>query len=132
MGKTGRASTMASWRRLLLSAAACSALTLGMGFLMGSDAHGLGQPALLLLAFPAALFGGLARRMFLGALAAPLLGFAGGLGIVLRLCPRGAYWEIPLIIENCFGGLVCVVAGSLGGLAGDLSSTHRSLPPSQT
>ena len=43
MEKNGQASIMASWRRLLLSAVACSALALGIGFISGTETRGLGS-----------------------------------------------------------------------------------------
>jgi len=131
--KNGQASIMASWRRLLLSAVACSALALGIGFISGTETRGLGQPGLLLLAVPAGLFGLLARRMFLGALGAPLLGFAGGVGLLWRLAPNAPHslWLVLVFVQGSFGGLVCVLAGSLGGLLGDLLS-DTFLPESET
>lgn len=129
MDKNDRAPISASWRRLLFGAVACSALALAVGFVSATETVGLGQPGLLLLAVPAGVFGFRARRALHGALAAPLLGLAGGAGAMWRLSPSGQDWLILTAILGSLGGLVCVVAGSLGGLVGEKSSqaaTSRS------
>ncbi len=125
---------MPAWGRLLLGAVGCSALALGIGLFSGDSSVGFGQSGLLLLAVPAGVFGFLARRMFLGALAAPLIGFAGGVGLLLRISPNEEHWLLCLAVLGSLGGLVCVAVGSLGGLIGDQRSkaaadTSPPLPP---
>ncbi len=135
MNKRGRTGHMPAWGRLLLGAVGCSALALGIGFFFGYIFICYLAPlGLMLLAVPAGVFGFLARRMFLGALAAPLFGFAGGVGLLLRMSPNEEHWLICVAVLGSLGGLVCVAGGSLGGLIGDQRSkaaadTSPPLPP---
>ena len=137
MNMSARTSHAPSWRRLLLSAVGCSALALGIGFFFGGIWICCLVPGgLMLLAVPAGIFGFLARRMFLGALAAPLFGFIGGVGFVLRvppniwwMPPNEELWLLSVAAIGSLGGLFCVVGGSLGGLIGDLSMAAADTSP---
>ena len=144
MNKSGRTGCMPSCGRLLLSAVGCSALALGIGFCFAKiwiGPFGLVSVSLMLLAVPAGVFGFLARRVFLGALAAPLFGLAGAVGFALRASPNisRVYADaedllILFAILGSLGGLVCVAVGSLCGLIGDQCSkaaadTSPPLPP---
>lgn len=132
MNKSGQTGHTPSWGRLLLGAVGCSALALGIGWCFGKiwiSPFRLVPGGLMLLAVPAGIFGFLARRMFLGALAAPLFGFAGGVGYVLRVSPYiwqrppdAELWLLSVAAMGSLGGLVCLGAGSLGGLIGDQRS----------
>ncbi len=134
MNKGGQTGHMPSCGRLLLSAVGCSALALGIGLFSGNIWIYVVPLGLMLLAVPAGVFGFLARRVFLGALAAPLLGFAGGVGLLLRISPNEEHWLICVAVLGSLGGLVCVAVGSLCGLIGDQCSkaaadTSPPLPP---
>jgi len=87
--KTGRAF---SWRRVLFGALACTAVAFGVGCGMGLagatfggfDGPGGALMAWLLatpfLAIVAGVFGCLSRRMYIGALGAPVLSLAAAVG----------------------------------------------------
>ena len=114
----------ASWKRLLVGIVVCAAMAFGIGLFFASDLHGFVQPAIIAMIFPAGVFGFLARRVFVGVVAAPLFGYAGAAGLVLRLtyddgCPflLEDYLE-GLGVEGSLGGLICMVAGAVGGFVG--------------
>lgn len=113
---------MTAWRRVPLCTTACTAAALGIGFVLGDNNIGFGQPGLLALAIPAAVLGFLSRRAFLGAVLAPLLGFAGAVGILIRLSGNGEHWLLCAEVLGTLGGLVCVAAGALGGYIGEKST----------
>ncbi len=141
MNKSGQTGHMPSCGRLLLGAVGCSALALGIGFFLGNIWIYVVPLGAMLLVVPAGIFGFLARRMLLGALAAPLIGFVGGVGLAWRISPNTwwivpheEHWLLSVAILGSLGGLFCLVGGSLGGLIGDQRSkaaadTSPPLPP---
>jgi len=113
-----------SWKRLLVGASVCAALAFGFGYVFAAEWYGFAQPAMIAMMFPAGVFGFLARRVFSGVVAAPLFGYAGAAGLVLRLtygdgCPFSlADYLEGLGVEGSLGGLICMVGGAVGGLVG--------------
>jgi len=116
-----RTSNIPSWRRVLLIAIPCAVLAFGIGLVLPVDDIGYPSPALLGMAGPGALFGFLTRRVSRGVILAPLLGFAGALGMHLYMgyWPHEQHWLLSLRILGCMGGLVAVVAGAIGGHMGN-------------
>ena len=114
----------ASWKRLLVGGVFCAALAFGCGRIFAPQFHGFGpwQLVPLSLGLAAAIFGFLARITFTGIVVAPLSGYAGAAGLVLGLVHEGAYllegfWA-GLAVAGSFFGLICMVAGAVGGLIG--------------
>ena len=107
--------------KMLLVGGSMTILAFIIGFACASPDRGFGQPALLWLAAPAAAFGVVARRLYLGALFSPLFALAGAIGLLRRCAPPDSASPIALGFFFGLGGLVCVVAGAVGGLIGDLA-----------
>jgi len=108
--------------KTLLAAGASTVLAFIIGFgCADTPVTSYGQPALLVLAVPAAAFGVVARRLYLGALFSPLFALAGAIGLLRRCAPPDSASPIALGFFFGLGGLVCVVAGAVGGLIGDLA-----------
>ena len=132
MNKSRKRGYMPSWTRLLFGAAACTVLAMAIGSLCSDPRMGqVERPVLVIgpLLFPAAAFGLLARRMFLGALTAPLLSFAGALGALLPLYPDAEHWWLALALLGSGSGFLCLVAGSLYGLLADPATSAPDTPP---
>jgi hypothetical protein len=123
-----------SWKILLVSATICAALAFGCGLVFAPQFHGFGpwQLVPLSLGLAAAIFGFLARRTFTGIVVAPLFGYTGAAGLLLGLVHEGAYllegfWA-GLAVAGSFFGLICMVAGAVGGFVGQ-GWDHRITDP---
>lgn len=110
---------MPSFKRVVLSSAACLAMAFALCFLFGDRSIGLGQPGLLTLAIPAAILGVTVRRAILGALIAPLLGVAGAAGLLLRISPNDPNWLLCVLVLGSLGGIGCVIVATVAGYAGE-------------
>jgi hypothetical protein len=113
-----------SSKKLLVSATICAALAFGLGYVFACEWYGFAQPALMALTVPAGVFGFLARRAFAGVVAAPLFGYVGAAGLILRFTWGEGYPlsldDILMVlgVEGSLGGLICMVAGAVGGFVG--------------
>ena len=105
--------------KVLLSAGGATGLACMIGFCIPLS-QSLAEPALLWLAIPAGVFGVVAGRVYLGALFSPLFAIAGALGIAAQHAAPDSYSPAVVGIHFVLAGLVCVVAGAIGGLIGDL------------
>jgi len=108
--------------KTLLAAGASTVLAFIIGFgCADTPVTSYGQPALFWLAIPAAAFGVVAARVYLGALFSPLFALAGAIGLQLQCTPPDSTSPVILGVYFGLGGFVCLVAGAVGGLIGDLA-----------
>lgn len=97
-----------------------------LGFAAGSGTHGVGHPAIFVVAAAAALAGAGLRRMLWGGLAGGVVGFVGAAGILSRVAMEWpVQWPLGMGTTGVLSAMAGVVAGAVAGLVADLADRRK-------